>query len=204
MIFNIFSAFQSSLQNSIQTVTRRVDRIEASTLVGTTTMKIPPDQMILETKIEELDMDRIADRLHIDVLESRINAGADELWVGEVIISSPQDLKAYLVATNCEGVDFGRFIFPYNILTHIKQRLKGEETLAEVVKHKKDLASLSMSEDESITVYTFSIVVPGLFGVKHSTKSDIGPLPDYTKWCNKSLHMGLGYDIEKMLDPVHR
>ena len=52
----------------------------------------------------------ITDLLHIDVLESRINASADEMQVGEVIIRSPQDLKAYLVATNCEGVDFGGFL----------------------------------------------------------------------------------------------
>ena len=61
-----------------------------------------------------------------------------------------------------------------------------------------------MSEDEAITVYTFSIVAPGLFGGKRSTKSDIGPFPDYTKWRNKSLQTDLGYDIEKILYPVHQ
>ena len=60
-----------------------------------------------------------------------------------------------------------------------------------------------MSEDESITAYTLSIVSPGLFGGKRSTKSDIGPLPDYAYWHHKSLQTGLGYNIEKMLDPVH-
>ena len=63
------------------------------------------------------------------------------------------------------------------MLTPIQKRLKGEETLAEVVKHKKYLAILNMSEDESITVYTFSIFTPGLFDGKRSTKSDIGPFP---------------------------
>ena len=51
-------------------------------------------------------MDSVADRLCIGRLESRINSGADELQVDEVIIYSPQDLKANMVATNCEGVDF--------------------------------------------------------------------------------------------------
>ena len=97
-------------------------------------------------------MDSIADFLCIDGLESRINAGADELRVGEVIILSPQYLKAHLVATNCEGVDFGDFFFPYNILTRIKHGLKGEDNLAEVFKHKKDLLSINTSEDETITV----------------------------------------------------
>ena len=75
--------------------------------------------------------------------------------------------------------------------------------MAEVVKHKKDLSSLKMSEDEAITFYTFSIFIPGLFGGKRSTKSYIVTLPNYTKWRNKYLQTGLGYEIEEMLDPVH-
>ena len=204
MIFNLFSDFQSSIQKSIQTVTERVDRIKASTLVETKIVTSIPEKLILERKIKLLAMYRISDRLRIDGLESCINAGIAELRVGEVIIWSPQYLKAHLVATNCEGMDFGSFVFPYNIPTRIQQKLKGEETLAEVVKHKKYSASLNMSEDETITVYTFSIFTPGLFGGKRSTKSYIVTLPNYTKWRNKYLQTGLGYDIEKMFDPVHQ
>ena len=61
-----------------------------------------------------------------------------------------------------------------------------------------------MSEDEAITVYSFFIVAQGLFGGKCSTKPDIRPLPDYTKWNKKSLQKGLGYNIKNMLDPIHR
>ena len=81
--------------------------------------------------------------------------------------------------------------------------MKCEENIAEVFKHKKDLSGLKISEDKAITVYTLSNIAPGLFGGTRSTKSDIGPLPDYTKLRKKSLQTGLGYDIEKMLDPVH-
>ena len=52
-------------------------------------------------------MDYITDFLRIDGLESRMNTGADEMQVSEVIIHSPQYLKTHLVATNSEGVDFG-------------------------------------------------------------------------------------------------
>ena len=152
MIFNSFSAFQFFLQMSIQTVTERIDSIEDSTLVVNETVTSLPEKMILENKIEELDMDRIADCLRIDGLESRINTGADEMRVDEVIILSLQDLKAHMVATNCEGVGFGSFFYPYNILTRIQQILKRKDTFAEVVKRKKDLSSLKVSEDESITV----------------------------------------------------
>ena len=81
--------------------------------------------------------------------------------------------------------------------------LKDEENFSEVLKHKEYLASLNMSGDEVMTVYNFSIVSPGLFGGKHSTKLDIGHLPEYIKWRNKSFQMVLGYDINKMLDIFH-
>ena len=54
-----------------------------------------------------MDMDCITDRLHINGIESRINTGANDLQVDEVVIHSPQDLKTHLVATNGEGVDLG-------------------------------------------------------------------------------------------------
>ena len=122
-------------------------------------------------------MYRITDHLWIDGLESYINAGSDELQVGEFVICSPQDLKANLVATNGEGVYFGGFICPYNILTRIPYSMKGEDTLTEVVKYRKILASLNMSEYEIISVYIVSIIALGLYGGKCSTNSDIGPLP---------------------------
>ena len=130
MILKSFSVFRYSLQKSIQTVTGNVEKVEDSTLVGTATVTSLPEKMILENKIEELDMDRIADCLRIDGLESRINTGADEMRVDEVIILSLQDLKAHMVATNCEGVGFGSFFYPYNILTRIQQILKGKNTFA--------------------------------------------------------------------------
>ena len=43
--------------------------------------------------------------------------------------------------------------------------------MAEVMKHKKDLTNLKILEDEVITVYTFVVLVPILFGVKRTTKS---------------------------------
>ena len=144
MIFNSFSTFQSSLQNYIQTFTKRVDNIEASNLGGTETVTGIPEKLILERNIEELEMDHITDCLFINVLDSRTNAGADEMQVGEVIICYPQYLKAHLFTTDGEGVYFRGFVWPYNILTRIQQRMKGEETLAEVFKHKKYLASLNM------------------------------------------------------------
>ena len=76
--------------------------------------------------------------------------------------------------------------------------------MAEVMKLRKDLSILKISEDEAITVYIFLEVVPSLFGGKKKTKSDITYLPTYLKFIEKSFHTGLVYDLEKMLDPMHR
>ena len=116
MIFKSFDTFQSYLQKFIHTVTERVGTIEASILGGTETVTGLPENLILERKVEWLDTDHITDHLWINGLDSRINNGANELQVGEVIIQSLQDLKAYLVATCSERVDLGDFVFPYNIL----------------------------------------------------------------------------------------
>ena len=63
MIFNSFSDFQYSPQNSIRTIDGVVDNIKAYTLVGTTMMTGLPEQLILERKIDELQMDRITGHL---------------------------------------------------------------------------------------------------------------------------------------------
>ena len=122
-------------------------------MVGTTTVTSLPTQLILKRKLEDLDMDRIDDCLSTHGLKS-------------CIIRSSQYLKSHLVVTNCEGVNFGGFVCPYNILTRIQKILKGEGTLEELVKHNKYLAILKISEDESITVYTLSIFSSVLFGGK--------------------------------------
>ena len=72
------------------------------------------------------------------------------------------------------------------------------------MKHKNDLAILQMSEEEAITIYNLSVVVPSLFGGIITTKSDIAYLPTYVNWRYKSLWTGLVYDLEKILDTVHR
>ena len=76
--------------------------------------------------------------------------------------------------------------------------------MAEVMKHKKDLAIMNMSEDEAINVYTFLVVAPRLFGGKRTTKSDIDYITTYGKWRYKSFQTGFSYDLDNMLDPLHR
>ena len=155
-------------------------------------------------QILELEKERISYFLRIDGLESRLNAGAGELSVGEVIVWSPEDLKAHMFAVQGEASDFVGFFCVYNILTKIHQRIKGEDKMSEVMKHKNDLAILKMLEDEAINVYTFSVVVVSLFGGKGTNKSEICYLPTYEKWRDINLQTSLGYELENILDPVHR
>ena len=78
-----------------------------------------------------------------------------------------------MVAVQGEVSDFRGFVCVYNILMLIHQRIKGEQTIKEVMKYKKDLARMNMSEDEEITVYTFQVVFPSLFDKNSRTKSGI-------------------------------
>ena len=39
---------------------------------------------------------------------------------------------------------------------------------------------------------------------KRATKSDTDYLPTHGKWRDKILHTGLDYELEKMLDTIHR
>ena len=47
-------------------------------------------------------------------------------------------------------------------------------------------------------------MTPSLFVGKRTTKSDINYPPTYGKWRDKISQTGFGYDLEKLLDPVHQ
>ena len=64
---------------------------------------------------------------------------------------------------------------------------QGRRDDVRVMKHKKYLASLKLSADEEINVYTFLLVVPSLFGGKRTIKSVIAYFPTYGKWRYKSF-----------------
>ena len=90
--------------------------------------------------------------------------GADELAIGELIVRSFKKLKSPMAEFQGESSNFVGFVYVYYILTRIHQCINGEETIVGVMKHKKDLATLKILEDESITIYTFSVEVPSHFG----------------------------------------
>ena len=58
---------------------------------------------MLVEQIYDLDKDRISYCLCIDGLYSRLNTRADELAIGEVIVRSPEYLKAHMVELQGEA-----------------------------------------------------------------------------------------------------
>ena len=85
LIFDKFYVFQEGVVQNIRTVTEIVDKIEASALIGLIYQGSNQPEALME-QISELEKDSISDRLRIHGLESRLNEGADELAVGEVIV----------------------------------------------------------------------------------------------------------------------
>ena len=67
----------------------------------------------------------ISDKLRIDGLESRLNAVTDGISIGEVIVYSPEELKAHMIVVQGEASNFGGFVCVHKILTRIHQRIKG-------------------------------------------------------------------------------
>ena len=86
-IFDKLSVFQEGVLQNIRTMTEIVDKTEASTLTGIKYQGYSHLRVLVE-HISELERDRISDRLRIDGLESRLNAGDDKLAVGEMIVRS--------------------------------------------------------------------------------------------------------------------
>ena len=65
----------------------------------------------LVEQISELNKDILSDHLCIYGLESRLNAGADEISIGELIVRSPDDPKAHMVEVQGEASNFGGFFY---------------------------------------------------------------------------------------------
>ena len=85
LIFDKLSVFQEGFLQNIRTVKGRVDKMEASTMTGFTYQESIQLEVMAEN-ISELEKGRLPNRLRINGLKSRINAGADELSIGEVIV----------------------------------------------------------------------------------------------------------------------
>ena len=97
LFFDKLSVFQEGVLQNMCTVTEILDKMEESTLKGL----IYQGSSQLEEFVEqttEIENYRISNHLYIDDLESRLNTGADELAVGEMIFHSPEYLKAHLVS----------------------------------------------------------------------------------------------------------
>ena len=201
-IFANLKEFQSTLTDKVKSVTRTVDRLE-STVASGFESSFTTEVDDLKAVVTQLRKDRISDRLRIESLESRVSSGQEEIAVGSQKIRSPADLVAMLKTLGAESIDFGGFVDVYNIFIRMHSKAKGETSMEDHFKHKKDIKALNLSEAEATSFYSFTVTAPAPFQGKKSKKSDIPSLDTPEKWKNKKLMIGVGYDMEKMLEQVH-
>ena len=91
LIFDKLSMFQEGFLHNIHTMTERVKKMESSTLAVFTAQGLSQMEALVY-QILDMEKDRVSDRLRIDGFESRLNAGADKISIGEVIVRSPKYL----------------------------------------------------------------------------------------------------------------
>ena len=202
-IFSYLTDFQNNLSNKATALTRTVDKLEGS-MFNSMDASLITDLDELKTLVTQLKKERIADRLWIESLETRVASGQEEISIGGHKVRSPADLSALLKTMGAEAVDFGGFADVYNIFIRMYSKSKGETSMEEHFKHKKDIKALNLSEAEATSFYSFTVIAPTPFHGKKSKKSDIPLLNTPEKWKSKKLMIGVGYDMEKMLEQVHQ
>ena len=164
----------------------------------------------LQAELTQLCKDRAADQSRIESLESRLETGSDKVEVQtddgkSMLLRSSVDVLAYLEAIRALDVDFGGFADVYNFFLRIHVKCTGEGDLEKVVKLKKDVQSLQISENEAFAIHTHSSILPAIFNSGKATKkSEIGPLQAFKSWRIKGTQFGLAYSIEKYLPLVEK
>ena len=202
-IFSNIKSFKEVMENKMKAMQRTLDRLEGD-VTGGSYDALAAEFSEAQTVVHNLKKERIADRLRIESLEARISTGKEEIAVGSHKVRSAHDLLALFKNEGAEAVDFGGFIDVYNFFIRIHSRSKGETSMEDHYKHKKDIKSLNLSEDEATAFYSFTVTAPAPFHGKKNKKSDIPALDTAEKWKNKKLLIGVGYEIERTLDQVHQ
>mmetsp|Transcript_20683 Transcript_20683/g.30304 ORF Transcript_20683/g.30304 Transcript_20683/m.30304 type:complete len:733 (-) Transcript_20683:5335-7533(-) len=205
-LFGSSSTALNDIKRSILTLTTRVDNLTQE--VGLSPLNAPSMDIsakfeAMEIKLGALERDRVHDRAQIEALESRFDSGSHKLDLGGgTFLRSSLDIRAFLTRLGATDIDFGGLVCPYNIFIRIHKYIEGDGSLQDVFKSKKDIRGMNLSEDEALTIYSHSAVLPPIFGGRKTEKSEIGTLPTYNKWRNKTTQTGLAYDIERYLTLV--
>ena len=156
-------------------------------------------------RLEELEDNRLRDRAALEELQvSEGDSSSGFPYGNGRFFRSATDVRTYLKDHNLLNIDFGGFLCPYSVLVRVKEHMDGLGSLGDVVKRKKDIKGLKLSEPEARVIYSHASMLPCLFTGDPTDKSEIGTLPKYSKWRNKSNQTGLAYSIEKFLPSVQR
>ena len=200
-------AFHDIKQN-VLTVSKRVDDLELEEHFGTARMRDEDTENALGemlSRIEDLEELRTKDRMALEELQTSQEGSSSGFPYGTgQHFRSATDIRTYLKDNNLLNIDFGGFLCPYSVLVRVKEHMDGIGSLGDVVKRKKDIKGLKISEPEARVIYSHTSMLPCLFTGDPSDKSEIGTLPKYSKWRHKSTQTGLAYSIEKFLPSVQR
>ena len=166
------------------------------------------DSAELVARIPDLEQLRVGDRIRFEGLVSRMDTGSNRYELNSsVSLSSDVDVLAFLHHEYpADDFEFGGFADVYNhVLLRLDDNINETNNLQTILKVRRDLRHLNLSEDEAMAIHTHSGLLPPIFGGKRKTSSsEIGSLPAYVKFRNKSNMTGLAYNMEKNLPMVER
>ena len=122
----------------------------------------------LQAELAQLQLDRTADRARIKSLESRLETGSDQVKVQTpagklMLLHSAVDVLTFLQTLGALDLDLGGFADVYNNFLRICAKCVGKGDLERVVKLKKDVQSLKISENKAFAIHTHSSILPKIF-----------------------------------------
>ena len=221
-MFTGVTAFQNKVNSSIASLSAQAPTAPTNAPSGAPSTSAPsnaPDPLVaamnatmeaLKADLDQLQLERAADRARIESLESRLETGTDQVEVQtpsgkSMLLRSSVDVLAFLQTIGALDLDFGGFADVYNYFLRIHAKCVGEGDLERVVKLKKDVQSLKISENEAFAIHTHSSILPAIFSSGKATeKSEIGPLQTFKAWRIKGTQFGMAYNIEKYLPLVEK
>ena len=198
-MFEATLKMRDGFEFQMEAMERRLSALEEGDNQGT-------DSAELVARIRDLEQLRVGDRIRLEGLESRVDTGTNRYELNSsVSLSSDVDVLAFLDNEYREDdFEFGGFADVYNVLLRLDDNINETNNLQAILKVRRDLKHLNLSEGEAMAIHTHSGLLPPIFGGKRTTSSEIGSLPAYVKWRNKSNMTGLAYDMEKNLPMVER
>jgi hypothetical protein len=204
------TSFQERYKEKFQTLEHRIDGVEFG---GVSVEADSLEVSSLKLRVEDLSKQGVADRVHIDSLESRLASDTVSVVIGEhsekgpTVLCSSEDLRSYIAMSGLSThLNFGGFADVYVLLLHLEAQHSDTPSMSNMLKSRKDVRSLNISLDEAMVIHSHLSLVPTIFGSVQggSRKSELSGLPTIKSWRCRSDASGLADVIDKDLRNVER